>query len=179
MLAGVIVGAFANATIMVVLADLGANTVRNALWWMMGSVADANWAQVRWLAVYAAIAGGLLIAWARQVDLLALGEDAAAGLGLDADRAAPRIYVVASKIPQNEYTRDGQYGTAFVFLFTVAAIANNTRDFSPAGRTFNVPFDDRALAGAGWTRTKAKKHFKNTVTTTTTMGAALTTRQTL
>lgn len=33
------------------------------------------------------------------------------------------IYVVASKIPQNDYTRDVQYGTAFVFLFTVAAIA--------------------------------------------------------
>lgn len=33
------------------------------------------------------------------------------------------IYVVASKIPQNEFTRDVQYGTAFVFLFTVAAIA--------------------------------------------------------
>lgn len=33
------------------------------------------------------------------------------------------IYVVASKIPQNEYTRDVQYGTAFVFLFTVASIA--------------------------------------------------------
>jgi phosphate transport system permease protein len=33
------------------------------------------------------------------------------------------IYVVASKIPQNEYTSAVQYGTAFVFLFTVAAIA--------------------------------------------------------
>lgn len=33
------------------------------------------------------------------------------------------IYVVAAKIPQNEYTHDVQYGTAFVFLFTVAAIA--------------------------------------------------------
>lgn len=33
------------------------------------------------------------------------------------------IYVVASKIPQNEYTHGVQYGTAFVFLFTVAAIA--------------------------------------------------------
>lgn len=96
LMAGVVVGAFANATIMVVLADLGASTVRNALWWMMGSVADANWAQVRWLAVYATVTGGILVAWARRVDLLALGEDAAAGLGLDADRAAPRIYVVAS-----------------------------------------------------------------------------------
>ncbi len=33
------------------------------------------------------------------------------------------IYVVSSKIPQNEYTQRVQYGTAFVFLVVVAAIA--------------------------------------------------------
>ncbi len=33
------------------------------------------------------------------------------------------IYVVSSKIPQNEYTARVQYGTAFVFLFLVAVIA--------------------------------------------------------
>jgi phosphate transport system permease protein len=33
------------------------------------------------------------------------------------------IYVVSSKIPQNEYTERVQYGTAFVFLFIVASIA--------------------------------------------------------
>jgi phosphate transport system permease protein len=33
------------------------------------------------------------------------------------------IYVVSSKIPQNEYTERVQYGTAFVFLAVVAAIA--------------------------------------------------------
>lgn len=33
------------------------------------------------------------------------------------------IYVVSSKIPQNEYTERVQYGTAFVFLFIVAIIA--------------------------------------------------------
>ncbi|WP_269525632.1 phosphate ABC transporter permease PstA [Coraliomargarita parva] len=33
------------------------------------------------------------------------------------------IYVVSSKIPQNEYTRDMQYGTAFVFLFIVGVFA--------------------------------------------------------
>jgi phosphate transport system permease protein len=33
------------------------------------------------------------------------------------------IYVVSSKIPQNEYTQRVQYGTAFVFLLIVAAIA--------------------------------------------------------
>lgn len=33
------------------------------------------------------------------------------------------IYVVSSKIPQNAYTERVQYGTAFVFLFVVMAIA--------------------------------------------------------
>jgi phosphate transport system permease protein len=33
------------------------------------------------------------------------------------------IYVVSSKIPQNEYTERVQYGTAFVFLAIVAMIA--------------------------------------------------------
>ncbi len=33
------------------------------------------------------------------------------------------IYVVSARIPQNEYTSRMQYGTAFVFLFIVAAIA--------------------------------------------------------
>ena len=33
------------------------------------------------------------------------------------------IYVVSSKIPQNEYTERMQYGTAFVFLLVVALIA--------------------------------------------------------
>ena len=33
------------------------------------------------------------------------------------------IYVVSSKIPQNEYTERVQYGSAFVFLFVVSGIA--------------------------------------------------------
>jgi phosphate transport system permease protein len=35
------------------------------------------------------------------------------------------IYVVSSKIPQNEYTERVQYGTAFVFLLLVALIATS------------------------------------------------------
>ena len=36
------------------------------------------------------------------------------------------IYVVSSKIPQNEYTERVQYGTAFVFLLIVALIATTS-----------------------------------------------------
>jgi iron complex transport system permease protein len=95
-LAGVIVGAFANAAIMVMLANSPPNAVRGALWWMMGSLADADWPSVRWLAIYVVIAGGALLAMARQIDVLAIGEDSAAALGVDADRAGVRVFLLAS-----------------------------------------------------------------------------------
>ena len=98
LMAGVIVGAFANAAIMLLLANADASTMRGALWWMMGSVSAASWTQIGWLSLYVFVGGGLLIAWARAIDILALGEDAAAGLGLEADRAARRVYLVASLV---------------------------------------------------------------------------------
>lgn len=96
LMAGVVIGAFANAAIMVLLADAPADTVRGALWWMMGSVAGADWTQVRWLAIYTLIGGAALLALGRDIDVLALGEETAAGLGLDAERAGRRVYLVSS-----------------------------------------------------------------------------------
>lgn len=98
LMAGVVVGAFANAVIMVVLANAEPNTVRNALWWMMGSVSDATWTQIGVLLVYLVIGGTALILLGRQIDILALGEDAAAGLGLDADAAIRRVFITASLV---------------------------------------------------------------------------------
>lgn len=96
LVAGVIVGAFANATIMVALASAEPNTVRGALFWMMGSAADATWPRVIWLALSIAIAGGALIYWAREIDVLALGEETAASLGIDAERSGRRIFLIAA-----------------------------------------------------------------------------------
>lgn len=97
-MSGVVVGAFANAAIMILLANEPASTVRGALWWMMGSVGDASMANVAILAVYLAIGGFALIAWARELDVLSLGDEAAAGLGLDVDAAMRRIFLAASLI---------------------------------------------------------------------------------
>lgn len=96
LMAGVVVGAFANAAIMVVLANAEPNTVRNALWWMMGSVSEAAWPQIAVLIGYLVLGGGALVALGREIDVLALGDEAAAGLGLDVDAAVRRVFLVAS-----------------------------------------------------------------------------------
>jgi iron complex transport system permease protein len=95
-LAGVIVGAFANAAIMVMLANSPPNAVRGALWWMMGSLSDSDWRGVRWLALFVGMGGAALIAVAREIDILALGEESAAALGVNVDRAAIRAFLLAS-----------------------------------------------------------------------------------
>jgi iron complex transport system permease protein len=98
LMAGVIIGAFANALIMVVLSGASPDRVRGALWWMMGSASGAEWRGVSWLAAYLGVGGALLLWRARDIDVLALGEEPAAGLGLDVDRAARGIFLLSSLI---------------------------------------------------------------------------------
>lgn len=96
LMAGVVIGAFANAVIMIALANAPANTIRGALWWMMGSVADTSWNSVGSLAVYIAVGGGALIYWAREIDVLSLGDEPAAALGVNVEAATRRIYLLAA-----------------------------------------------------------------------------------
>lgn len=96
LMAGVIVGAFANAVIMIVLANARADTVRSATWWMMGSAADATWRGDGWLLLYTILGAAALLAWGRRIDVLALGDDTAAAMGLDVAGDARRIYAAAS-----------------------------------------------------------------------------------
>jgi len=98
LMAGVVVGAFANAAIMVVLANAEPNIVRNALWWMMGSVAEGSWPQIAVLLGYLVAGGGVLVVIANQIDVLSLGEESAAALGLDVDRAIQRVFILSSLI---------------------------------------------------------------------------------
>jgi iron complex transport system permease protein len=141
LMAGVIVGAFANAAIMILLADVAPDVVRNALWWMMGSAADARWATNVSLAAYLVVGGTLLISWARQIDILALGDDAAAGLGLDVERAARRVYLTASLLAAATVAAAGLIGFVGLVVPQLARAAG--------WRTHRPLLVGSALAGAG------------------------------
>lgn len=96
LMAGVVIGAFANAVIMISLANAPPNTIRGALWWMMGSAGDATWPAVAVLALSVVAGGAALVYRARDIDVLALGEEPAAALGVDVDRAARAIYLLSA-----------------------------------------------------------------------------------
>ena len=110
LMAGVVIGAFANAVIMIALANAPPNTIRGALWWMMGSVADGSWNAIAWLAGYVILGGGALIYWAREIDILALGDEAAAGLGVDVEGATRRIYLLAALLAASTVAAAGLVG---------------------------------------------------------------------
>ncbi len=110
LMAGVVVGAFANAAIMVALAGADASVVRGALWWMMGSAADASWSGVRLLALYVAAGLAVLLALARAIDVLALGEDTAAGMGVNVARVTLGVYVAAALLAAGTVAAAGLVG---------------------------------------------------------------------
>ncbi|MDQ2665959.1 MAG: iron ABC transporter permease [Gemmatimonadota bacterium] len=110
LMAGVVVGAFANSVIMVALANADASAVRGALWWMMGSAADATWGQVRALALFVGIGVLALLAMARAIDVLALGDDTAAGLGVDVTRVSIGVYVAGALLAAGTVSAAGLVG---------------------------------------------------------------------
>ncbi|MGQ0648032.1 MAG: FecCD family ABC transporter permease [Gemmatimonadaceae bacterium] len=110
LMAGVVTGAFSNAVIMVVLAQSSPTAQKNALWWMMGSVASARWADVLWLGVFVVVLGGALLHHARQLDVLALGPETAASLGVNAERGATRFFILASLLAAGTVATSGLVG---------------------------------------------------------------------
>ena len=81
---------------MIALANAPANTIRGALLLMRGSVWDSSWNGVASLAVYIVLGGGALIYWAREIDILSLGDEPAAALGVNVESATRRIYLLAA-----------------------------------------------------------------------------------
>ena len=110
LMAGVVIGAFANAIIMIALANAPPNTIRGALWWMMGSVADTSWSAVMWLSAYIAGAGAALVYWAREIDILSLGDESAAALGVNVEVAARRMYLLAALLAASTVAAAGLIG---------------------------------------------------------------------
>jgi iron complex transport system permease protein len=120
LMSGVVVGAFANAAIMIALANAPPTSIRGALWWMMGSLADCTWRDVLWFAPLLVAGAAVLLARARDIDALAMGEEAAAALGADVDRAGRMLFLASSLLAAATVAAAGLIG--FVGLVVPALV---------------------------------------------------------
>ncbi|HLL81485.1 MAG TPA: iron ABC transporter permease [Longimicrobium sp.] len=96
LLAGVVVGAFFNACILLALTFADTESFRSAMFWMMGSFSGATWRGIGTMAGAMVPALLLLFALARPLNLFAVGEETAAFLGVRTERAKLLAYGTAS-----------------------------------------------------------------------------------
>jgi len=94
-LAGVMVGSLASALLLFLLWLAPSDSVRNAVFWLAGNLANVRADWLPWGYVFSSIAFLLLWRKARVLDLFTQGEDCAADLGLDVGRARMQVFAVA------------------------------------------------------------------------------------
>lgn len=95
-LMGVIVGAFLNALIMLIVVLSPPGKIPGAVYWLMGDLGQGTSARVAALAPYVLAAAAVLLFLGRGMDLLLLGDDAAYQAGLPVERFKTAVYLLAS-----------------------------------------------------------------------------------
>ena len=96
LLAGVVVAAFFSACIAFILSVSEARTVQGAVLWILGSLAGARWANVAVTAAYTLPTALLLLALARPLNLMAIGEETAHYLGADVEKVKRMALALAA-----------------------------------------------------------------------------------
>ena len=94
-LAGVAVSAFATA-LQTYLLQRNVDTLRSVYTWVFGRLTTVGWSQVAGLFPYALVATALIFLHRRSLDVLGVGDDEAAALGLDVDRVRWIVVLAAT-----------------------------------------------------------------------------------
>jgi len=142
LLAGVIVGIFFSAAITVIISVVDFNRLSGVIHWLLGNLAPIPAAS---LALFAALAAGgvwLILSSARELNLLALGEEAASQLGVNAERLKRRVFVAAALLTGTVVAFTGPIG--FVGLI----VPHVLRSLVGQDNRFLVP--TAALAGGAF-----------------------------
>lgn len=142
LLAGVVVGAFCNAAVLLFLTFADAESFRSAVFWMMGSLAGATWRHALLMGVPLVIAGVVLFGLARALNLLAVGEATAAALGVPVERVKYLCFALASVLAAAAVAVSGVIG--FVGLIVPHAVrllwGSNYRQLLPAAALLGAIF---------------------------------------
>lgn len=142
LLTGVVFNAFASAAIVFLASTAGLTDGARIFMWLIGNLSDARVEVAGWVALF--LAGGLACAipLARSLDLLALGEEPAAQLGVDVERTRRLLLVASSLMVGAAVSVSGLVG--FVGLIVPhllrLAIGPDHRLLVPASALFGAAF---------------------------------------
>ena len=110
-LAGVVVGAFTWAALTFILTVAPNQTLEKIVFWTMGSLAGSEpWSRVTLLAPFAVIGGLVLYAFARDLNIFALGEESAKYLGLKVESLKLIIIVATTMLTAAAVSVSGTIG---------------------------------------------------------------------
>lgn len=114
-------GFSAITTVLIFLAPAG-DAARNVMFWLLGSLAAANW-HTFWLVAVAVAAGAVLtVLCAERLNALAMGDDVAASLGVDAPRFRLGLFVLTALITGIVVSACGAIGFVGLVLPHVARL---------------------------------------------------------
>jgi iron complex transport system permease protein len=95
LLAGVAVQTFLGAVVSFLLLNAG-ESIRRALFWLMGHLKGASWPEVWSSLVLVVVPFALLLVYARDLNVMLLGEEDAQSLGIDVERTKRILLALAS-----------------------------------------------------------------------------------
>jgi len=108
-LAGIIVSTFLSAWISL-LKSLNEDSVSSIVFWIMGSLSGKSWMHVLLVLPYLAAGGAVILLYARELDLLCLGDIQAQHLGVDVQRLRFRLLLAASLLTASAVAVSGVIG---------------------------------------------------------------------
>jgi iron complex transport system permease protein len=139
---GVVVGAFLNALIMMMVTLAPPGRIPGAVYWLMGDLGQGTLPRVGLLAPYVAIGLAGLLLLSRALDLLLLGDEAAFHAGLPVERVKTALYLTASLLAGSVVAVSGLIG--FVGLIVPhgarALVGSSHRRLLPAALLFGAAF---------------------------------------
>lgn len=110
LLSGVIIGLFFTSCVMLATVLLAAAELQGVVFWLMGNLAPANTGTLMVLAAVLAVGVAVLMRQAPRLNLLALGEEQALQLGVEAERVKRAVFVAASLVTGAAISAAGSIG---------------------------------------------------------------------
>ncbi len=97
LLAGVIVSTFLAALVMLIM-SLAKRETHEIIFWIMGNLGETNYTFIKIVGIFVLLGSGLIYIFARELNIICLGEEKARYLGIEIEKLKKILFVITSLI---------------------------------------------------------------------------------